>query len=300
MKLKIHRFTAMGCPCELRFYGKKEKEIENAFRQCVARAKEFEHKYSRYLDDSVTTSINRSAGKSRTTIDQETFALLDYAQVCFELSNGFFDITSGTLRQCWNSQTTELPSQIQIENCRSRIGWEKVTYSETEIFLPVKGMELDFGGIVKEYAADALVASAQKNGVEFGLINLGGDIAMVGPQADGSPWNIGIVHPTIKGATIAKIELSSGALTTSGGYERFIEIDGQRYSHLLNPKTGFPTDSMLSATVIADQAVVAGSITSIALLNNEKEGLRWLEDSKLPYLAITKNLDCLGTLARTD
>ena len=172
-----------------------------------------------------------------------------------------------------------------------------IEFNDKEIFLPVTGMELDFGGIVKEYAADALVTTAKRQGISFGLINLGGDIAIIGPQASGAPWLFGITHPVIKGRTIATIPLSSGSLTTSGGYERFVEIEGERYSHLLNPKTGIPFKSILSASVIADQAIVAGSITSIALLNEELDSLEWLEKCNVPYLAIKKNLECIGSLA---
>ena len=104
----------------------------------------------------------------------------------------------------------------------------------------------------------------------------------------------------IRDSTIATIQLSNGSLTTSGGYERFVEIEGERYSHLLNPKTGVPFKSILSASVIADQAIVAGSITSIALLNEETDGLDWLESCNLPYLAIKKDLECIGSLARDE
>ena len=151
-------------------------------------------------------------------------------------------------------------------------------FNDREIFLPVTGMELDFGDS-KEYAADALVAIAKRQGICFGLINLGGDIAII-VSSERRAWLFAeLLTQGYQGRTIATIPLSSGSLTTSGGYERFVEIEGERYSHLLNPKTGIPFKSILSASVIADQAIVAGSITSIALLNEELDSSKWLENA---------------------
>ena len=290
----------MGSPCQIHVMGEKKAKLDRFAKECRQQALGFEKKYSRYRPDSILTKINLSAGKEPIRIDAETFALLNYARVCYEQSEGFFDITSGVLRNLWNIETVKFPSAKDIEEHLQKIGFSKLRFNDEEVFLPVTGMELDFGGIVKEYAADALAAMARKRNISFGLINLGGDIAIIGPRADGAPWQFGIAHPLIKGRTISTIALSRGSLTTSGGYERFVEIEGERYSHLLNPKTGVPFKSILSASVIADQAIVAGSITSIALLNEEPDGLDWLERCGSPYLAIKQNLDCIGSLARNE
>ena len=290
----------MGSPCQIHAMDEEQAKLDRFVEECRQQVLSMERKYSRYRTDSILTKINQSAGKRSIKIDAETFALLNYAQVCYEQSKGFFDITSGVLRNLWNAETIKFPSERDLEEHLNKIGFSKLRFNDKEAFLPIKGMELDFGGIVKEYAADALAATARKRNISFGLINLGGDIAIIGPKADGAPWQFGIAHPVIKGRTIATIPLSSGSLTTSGGYERFVEIEGERYSHLLNPKTGIPFKSILSASVIADQAIVAGSITSIALLNEETDGLDWLESCNLPYLAIKKNLECIGSLARNE
>ena len=122
--------------------------------------------------------------------------------------------------------------------------------------------------------------------MRHGLINLGGDIRIVGPQADGRPWPIGIVHPLRTDAAIATLSLAEGAVTTSGGYERFVEIEGRRYGHLIDPRNGWPADGLLSVSVVASQAVVAGSIATVALLQPPAEGLDWLERCRAPYLAV--------------
>ena len=286
----------MGCPCELRFDVDTEEDFSRAAEPCVREIRRFETKYSRYLSDSVTSAINRAAGVRSVPIDEETAAILEYAAVCHEQSEGLFDITSGAFRHVWHRHRTTLPSQSELEACAARVGWAKVRYSDRRVYLPLPGMELDFGGVVKEYAADAAAMVAREAGLRHGLVNLGGDIRIVGPQADGGPWPIGIAHPRRPESAIATLSLADGAVTTSGGYERFVEIGGRRYSHLIDPRTGWPVDGLLSVSVVASQAIVAGSIASIALLQPPANGLDWLERCGAPYLAVDPELRCHGHL----
>jgi thiamine biosynthesis lipoprotein len=145
------------------------------------------------------------------------------------------------------------------------------------------GMEIDFGGIVKEYAVDRAAALCQSAGVRHGVINLGGDIKVIGPRADGSPWRIGIRHPRHKEAIMQTILLREGALASSGDYERCILVNGVRYGHVLNPKTGWPVRHLAAVSVIADFCVIAGSASTIAMLK-EENGPAWLDSLGLPYL----------------
>lgn len=286
----------MGCPCELRLYGQERQKVARVAEHCIQEAKRFEQKYSRYLENSVTQSINRSAGLNPVTIDQETRSILRYADVCYEQSDGLFDITSGVLRKVWNQEVSSLPLESDLQACVDLVGWHKIELTADTVYLPSQGMEVDFGGVVKEYAADVLAILARSMAIEHGLVNLGGDICIIGPQADGQPWSIGITHPTEANTAIAVIQLLEGAIATSGGYERYFDIEGKRYSHLINPKTGWPVDSLLSVSVAADKAVVAGSISSIALLQGEAEGINWLESCKSAYLAVDCDLRCYGHL----
>ena len=287
----------MGCPCELRFHAETEDAFARAVERCLREIRRFEKKYSRYRPDSVTARINRAAGRMSVPIDAETASILRYAEACHEQSGGRFDITSGVFRHVWHPRRTTLPRKEELDACVARVGWDKVRFSERRAYLPLAGMELDFGGVVKEYAADAAAVIARRDGIRHGLVNLGGDISIVGPQADGRPWPIGIVHPLETDSAIATVPLGEGALATSGGYERFIEIDGKRYSHLIDPGTGWPVDGLLSVSVVANQAIVAGSIASIALLQEPADGLAWLERCGAPYLAIDPKLACRGHLA---
>ena len=287
----------MGCPCELRFHSDTAEAFERAVQSCLREIRRFERKYSRYRKDSVTYSINRAAGRRPVTIDAETASLLNYAAVCHEQSGGLFDLTSGVFRRVWHRKRKILPRQEELDDCLALVGWDKVEFSENLIRLPLKGMELDFGGVVKEYAADAAVLIARKSGIRHGLVNLGGDICIVGPQPEGKPWQIGIVHPLIAHSAIATVSVDSGALTTSGSYERYVDIEGRKYSHLIDPRMGWPVQGLLSVSVTAAQAVVAGSVASIALLQKPRDGLDWLERCGAPYLAIDARLNCHGHLA---
>ena len=296
MQLYTTSFQAMGCPCELRLFAGSAAVAQDAAAACISEARRFERKYSRYLDTSVTSLINRSAGVSATPIDPETFSLLQYADVCYEQSQGLFDITSGVLRKVWNKDRQTLPGQAELNEITRLVGWDKVRLSESEFFLPQRGMEIDFGGVVKEYAADAIAMRVRSSGISAALVSLGGDIVTFGAQLAGAAWPVGIVHPTRKSSVIATIYLKDMALATSGGYARYFDLQGKRYSHLINPNTGWPVDSLLSVSVSAQQAVVAGSISSIALLYDRQEAIDWLENSGCAYLAIDQDLSCYGSL----
>ena len=146
----------------------------------------------------------------------------------------------------------------------------------------IPGMELDFGGIVKEYAVDRAAALCWSAGIRHGIVNLGGDIKIIGPRADGSPWRIGIRHPRRKDTVLETLSLHDGALASSGDYERCLIVDGVRYGHVLNPQTGWPVKCLASVSVVGEFCVVAGSASTIAMLKEDK-GPAWLEGLGLPY-----------------
>ena len=157
----------MGSPCELKFYASQKDDAQGIASDAIAEINRLEKKYSRYRDDSVTTAINLSAGnKHGIEIDDETARLLDYAQVGFEQSDGLFDITSGILRQVWDFRSNTIPTQSDIERILPLIGWDKLEWNSPRLRLPLFGMELDFGGYVKEYTADVTANYCAKAGIE--------------------------------------------------------------------------------------------------------------------------------------
>ncbi|MFZ6676154.1 FAD:protein FMN transferase [Undibacterium sp. Xuan67W] len=278
-------FDAMSSRCEIRLAAIDELAANQIAQSAIKEIKRIEYKYSRYRADSVVTHINAAAGKKWMQCDEETLALFSYANDIYLLSDGLFDITSGILRNAWNFRSTEIPKADVISALIKRIGWGKVKQERQSIYLPEVGMEVDFGGFGKEYAADRAAGILIKQGVKHGYVNLGGDMRFIGPQPDEQPWLIGIQDPRDAHRTVATLPVSRGALATSGDYERFFELDGKRYCHILDPRSGMPVSHWRSVSVLAPLAIAAGSCTTIAMLKQEK-GLEFLEDSKMSYLAI--------------
>ena len=294
-------FRAMASEHAIVVDGVAEAIADAAIAAAIADVRRIEAKYSRYRDDSVTSAINRAAGGAPVTVDAETAALLDYADRCFRLSEGRFDVTSGVLRRAWDFRRTppRLPDEGELAALCAQVGWQDVERDGRSIRLPRAGMEIDFGGIGKEYAADRAASMLAGHGVAHALVNLGGDVRALGGQADGTPWRIGVRHPRAReaGAAIAEVEIADGAVATSGDYERFIEVDGRRYCHLLDPRTGWPVQAWQSVSVVAPLAVVAGSVATIAMLFAEGAGA-FLAAQGLPWLGVDATGAVRGTLGK--
>lgn len=298
MRLFSYTFTTMGCPASAKFYAKTKKEADSFFRKIVAEAERLDRKYSNYTSNSFTAEINRSAGNEKgLNVDEETAGLLDYAQECYEMSDGLFDLTAGALFKAWDfsAKTPRRPSPEALQEIMQIVGWPKVIWKRPYLHLPLKGMTLDFGGVVKEYAVDRIVGLCRENGFHHAIIELGGDLAAVGPHADGRPWNVGIRAPKVHKRDHIAIHLTAGAIASSGDYERCIEIDGKRLSHIINPLTGFPTQSVSSVSVLAGHCLVAGSLTTIAFLKGG-QGANWLQEQETPYLFVTNEGKADGTV----
>lgn len=291
-------FRAMASENELQLFADDEARARRAADAAIADVLRIEAKYSRYRDDSVTTRINRAAGGKAVAIDAETAALLRYADRCHLLSDGLFDITSGVLRRAWDFKLKppQLPDDALLVAATALIGWKEVEWDERTIRLPRPGMEIDFGGIGKEYAADRIATICVEHGLAHGLANLGGDVRAIGPQPDGSPWRVGIRDPRNVDAAIATVLLEAGAVATSGDYERFFEVAGRRYCHILNPRTGMPPAHWRSVSVVAPLCVMAGSCSTIAMLQ-EQDGEAFLRDQGVSYLAVAADGTLRGTAA---
>ena len=261
----------------------------------IAEVCRIEQKYSRYRADSIVARINAQAGAAPVACDGETLALFAYADTLFDASGGLFDITSGVLRQAWDFRRPRVPPAWQLDALCALIGWRRVEREGEGVRLPRAGMELDFGGFGKEYAADRAASLLLDEGVASGYVNLGGDLRCLGPRGDGRPWDIGIQDPRDPGRTIAGIPVARGALATSGDYERYFDLDGRRYCHILDPRSGMPVRHWRSVSVLAPLATAAGSAATIAMLLQE-DGAAFLEASQLAYLTVDRN----GQLRRRD
>lgn len=263
-------FQAMGGGCEVQLFAATQQQAESAASAAIGEVQRIEHKYSRYRDDSIISRINNAAGNGEwIACDQETDWLFDYADALFRSSEGLFDITSGVLRRAWDFKQARIPAQAQLKRLCALIDWPCVLRENGRIQLPVAGMQVDFGGFGKEYAADRAAEVLAEHGIEHGYVNLGGDFAVLGPRPNGAPWMIGIRDPRNARAIIAKLEMYEGGLATSGDYEKFVEIDGEIYCHILNPQTGMPVRHWRSVSVVATSCLVAGSTSSLMMLMQE-------------------------------
>jgi FAD:protein FMN transferase len=278
----------MGSPCEMQCWAQSESQAQSWRTITEREVARIEQKYSRYRADSVLSAINRSAGSGAIRVDDETAHLLNYAAACFESSAGAFDITSGVLRRVWDFKAAapRPPTREQISEVLPHVGWSRVQWRAPTLALPAH-MELDFGGIAKEYAADRAATLCAQAGARSLLVNLGGDIRVLGPQPHDEPWRIGITHPRATDAkqTIATLEVIEGGVATSGDYERFFVYEGVRYCHILDARTGWPCRGAQSVTVVAPACLLAGSHATIAMLQVAR-AQDWLEETGLRYLLV--------------
>ena len=285
----------MASHCEVRVYAPDEATARDWSEAAIAEVLRIETKYSRYRDDSVTTAINRAAGVAPIRVDLETAGLLDFAAQLHVQSDGAFDLTSGVLRRAWDFKAGHLPSQAALDQLLPRVGWSKVDWNSPNLRLGAQ-MEIDFGGIGKEYAADRAAAIVVDFGAQHGLINLGGDVRVIGPHVDGTAWRIAVQDPRGEpGATIAYLNVPYGAMATSGDYERYFVHDGRRYSHLLDPRTGWPVEYWRSVSVVAPLCIAAGACATVAMLNPIEKALTFLEAQGVRYLAIDNAGQCHST-----
>ena len=282
------RFSAMASQCEVQLAAQDGREANQLAQCAIDEVRRIETKYSRYREGTLVSRINAQAGRDWTTLDAETEALFAYADTLFDSSGGLFDITSGVLRRAWDFRAGRRPTDDQLAPLLELIGWNKAERAPGKLRLPQAGMEIDFGGFGKEYAADRAAALLAAQGVAHGYVNLGGDLRVIGPQPDGTPWSIGIQDPREQSALAASIPVHMGALATSGDYERYFEKDGQRYCHILDPRTGHSVNCWRSVSVLAPVTIAAGSYATIAMLKQEA-GLAFLQESGLSYLAIDSN-----------
>jgi thiamine biosynthesis lipoprotein len=255
----------MASPCEVHVAGGDRQIARRALETAANEAWRIERKFSRYRPDNIVHEINTANGRT-VTVDEETARLIDYAAELHSLSEGRFDITSGVLRKAWRFDGTDrVPQRAAVKALLSRVGWNKVAWHERRIKLR-PGMQIDLGGIGKEYAVDRASTLVREIWPDC-MVNFGGDLLATGPSLAARPWIVGIEALRDSAAAATAIELTRGALATSGDARRYLLKDGKRYSHILDPKTGWPVEGApRSVTVAAPTCTAAGTLATLALL----------------------------------
>ena len=277
-------FFAMASPCEVIIESDCLGTATAIGKLVANEVWRIEAKYSRYNGNSLCSKINSANGQA-ISIDEETYALLQFAEQCFELSGGIFDITSGILRNVWCFDGSEnIPTHSAVDNILPFVGWNKVKFSNNTISLP-QNMEIDFGGIGKEYAADKAMQLVNQHTTLPVLINLGGDLCANRRRVNGMPWQVGIEHPGLSENNNVIVSLTKGALATSGDSKRFLLKNNKRYSHIINAKTGWPIENTpRSMTVAAPQCIQAGLLATLALMQGS-DAESFLAQQKIKYWA---------------
>lgn len=258
-------FMAMASPCDVLMEVDEESLAQEILDAIANEAWRIEDKFSRYKNENAIYKINHSSGEV-VTIDEETSRLLDFANELFEISEGLFDVTSGVLREVWTFDGSDrLPEKKDIKKIVKKVGWQKVSREGNSVILP-EGMEIDLGGLGKEYAVDRCVQIAKKKTGQSVLINFGGDLAVTTARKNEMFWSVGRLI-TGSDEAYGMFQLYRGAIATSGDAHRYLLKDGIRYSHILNPVTGWPvTDAPHTVSVAAPTCIEAGMMSTLAML----------------------------------
>lgn len=264
----IGRFSAMASPCEVLVDTDDAAEAGALASVAAEEARRVEAKFSRYREDSVVGRLNRAEGRPM-AVDEETARLLDYAATCWEESRGLFDVTTGVLRRAWTFDGSgRIPSEAAVREALRQVGWSRVRWDGATFTMPAR-MEIDFGGIGKEYAVDSAAALLMERSEAPFLVNFGGDLFASGPRRGGRPWIVGVDDPEHTGrAALYRADLMGGGLATTGDARRFVIRNGKRLGHILDPRTGWPVeDPPASVTVLARSCLEAGTLSTLAYLH---------------------------------
>ncbi len=226
---------------------------------------------------SQTSEINRNAGIRPVQVDVELLQLIERSIGLSKLTDGAFDISYASMDRIWkfDGSMTEMPGENEIRTSVEKVGYKKIVLNQNEstVYLKVKGMKLGFGAIGKGYAADKAKELLIEMGVAAGIINASGDMATWGKQANGSDWKVAITNPLDKNKAFALLPVSDGAVVTSGDYEKYVNFNGKRYTHIIDPRTGYPSSGIISVTVFAPKAELADALATSIFVMGKDVGL---------------------------
>ncbi len=253
-------------------------EAETYLEAAIAEISRIESLLTTFSPDSQTNQINAQAGIGPVVVDREVFDLIARSVRVSDLTQGAFDITYGSIdKRLWNFDTTmtALPDPETARQSVRLINYKNVVLNEADrsVFLRERGMRIGFGGIGKGYAAERAKQLLMSRGVEAGVVNAAGDLTTWGNQPNGQPWTIGIADPDTRATAFSKLTISNMAVATSGNYEKYAIIGGKRYSHTINPRTGYPVSGLKSVTILAPNAEIADALATPVMVMGHKVGL---------------------------
>jgi len=264
----------LGSPFEMTVVAKDTVQGNQYIDLAVAEVKRIENLISDWIPTTQISEVNKNAGLKPVKVDDEVFQLVERALKISKITNGAFDISYASMDKIWkfDGSMKEMPTPEAIKKSVEKIGYQNIILNEKEktIFLKNTGMKLGLGGIGQGYIADKIKALLQSKGCTSGIVNVSGDINTWGRQPDGKLWTIGIINPMNKNKVFATFPLENNAVETSGSYEKYVIFNGIRYSHIIDPRTGYPAQGVVSVSVFAKQTEIAdGLATGIFVLGVE-------------------------------
>ena len=278
MEVHQKKIKLMGNRFEISIVSDDKNWAFEIIEEAVKEIQRIETLLTTFDENSQTNQINKFAGIKPVKVDKEVFELIERCNRISQLTQGAFDITYGSInKKLWNFDTsmTALPSQAVAKKMVQLINYKNIELNKTEtsVFQKKKGMRIGFGGIGKGYGAEKAKKIMQNNGVQSGIVNASGDLTVWGKQPNGKPWTIGIADPNNAKYHFSSLELTNTSIATSGNYEKFILIDGKKYSHTINPKTGLPIEGIKSVTLITPNAEFADAMATPISVMGIKVGL---------------------------
>ncbi len=271
----------MGGRFDISIVDKDSLSAEQNIDIVIAEITRIENLISDWKADSQISQVNQNAGIQPIKVDREVFELAQRAVKLSEITNGGFDVSFAAMDRIWkfDGSMTEMPSAEAIKKSVEKVGYKNIILDSTEstIFLKLKGMKIGFGALGEGYATDKCRAMMIEKGIKAGIINGSGDMSTWGKQPNGKDWKIGITNPFKPEKILAVVPLKEGAVTTSGSYEKFVVFNGKRYSHIINPATGYPAIGLCSVTVFGPNAETANGLSTSMMVLGLKEGLLLLQ-----------------------
>ena len=275
----------MGNQFEFTLIDENENNANETFEIAIQEIKRIETLLTTFSDTSITYKINENAGVSPVIVDDEVFQLIKRCQFISKITQGAFDISYGSLdKRFWNFDLnmTSLPDPKVAKKAVELINYENIILDETHktVFLKNKGMRIGFGGIGKGYAAEMAKKKLIENNVLNGIVNASGDLTAWGFQENGEAWTIGVADPNQRTSIFSTFKITNKAVATSGNYEKFITINNKRYSHTIDPKTGYPISGIKSVTILAENAEIADALATPVTVMGIEVGMNFINQLK--------------------
>lgn len=294
----------LGSPFEITVVAKDSLQGNEFTSLAIQEVKRIENLISDWIPTSQISKVNQNAGISPIKVNQEVFDLVDRATKISKLTSGAFDISYASMDKIWkfDGSMKEMPSAEAVKKSVEKVGYQNIILNskDSTIFLKNKGMKLGLGGIGQGYIADKIKILLQEKGCKSGLVNVSGDINTWGKQPNGAPWTVGIVNPMNKNKVFATFPLDDSAVETSGSYEKYVTFNGKRYSHIIDPRTGYPATGIVSVSVFAKQTEIADALaTGIFVLGvevgldlvNQLNGIECIIVDDKGGIHVSKNID---------